>query len=199
MNLPNTLSLLRIVLSPVFLFLFLSKESLMIVLSFPVYSLAALTDWYDGWYARKYGFKTKWGRFIDPLADKILTSSAFIGFYFLEINYPDLFGTNKFLSLGFIVAIIIFRDIVLTAIRSVQELRGREFKTSFISKLKTFVQMIFIFLVIGLYSLSLLFPVIRDFADGFLYSEISYYLLLIVTLLTVLSGAAYFFESNTET
>jgi len=198
MNLPNTLSLLRIVLSPFFLFLFLSDNPGYVFLSFIVYTAAALTDWYDGWYARKYGFKTRWGQFLDPLADKILTSSAFVGFYLLNNKDPRFFGDSEIIPIGILIAIIIFRDIVLTAARSVQEIRGKEFRTSLVSKTKTFAQMTFIFLIIGSLSLASLFQnmSLSAFLISYLHSIINYYLLLLITILTVASGAAYIFESK---
>ena len=125
MNFPNTLSLIRILLAPVFLYLFLSDSPGLVAASFAVYTIAALTDWYDGWYARRYGFKTRWGQFIDPLADKILTSAAFIGFYLMKQQNPVFFGPSEPVPLEILIAVIIFRDIVLTIVRSVQELRGR--------------------------------------------------------------------------
>ncbi len=203
MNLPNTLSLIRILLAPVFLFFFLSDSPAQIFLSFIVFTVAALTDWYDGWFARKYGFSTRWGQFIDPLADKILTSSAFIGFYMMKQKDHNFLGTAEFIPVIVLIAVIIFRDLVLTAARSVQELRGKEFRTSMISKTKTFIQMTFIFLIIGLVSLAAIL------AEGgsvslsiinYLHSDINYYILLLVTLLTAASGIAYIFESGeTET
>lgn len=198
MNLPNTLSLLRIVLTPVFLFLFLSDNSINVFLSFIVFAFAAITDWYDGWYARKYGFKTRWGQFLDPLADKILTSSAFIGFYLLKNKDPHFLGTVQFIPVAILVAIIIFRDIVLTVARSVHELRGREFKTSMISKTKTFIQMVFIFLVIGFLAAASLLnqSSVSQVLINYLHSDINYYILLLITLLTAASGVAYIFESN---
>jgi len=199
-NLPNTLSLLRVVLAPVFLYLFLSENDTTVFISFIVYSFAALTDWYDGWYARKYGYKTKWGQFIDPLADKILTSAAFIGFYLMKQKNPLFFGDTEFIPIWLLVIIIILRDITLTIARSIQELRGREFRTSMISKTKTFVQMTFIFLVIGLMSIGIL---LRGTDTGYymlryLQSGINYYILLIITFLTAASGIAYIFEKTTD-
>lgn len=198
LNLPNTLSLLRILLAPVFLYLFLSDSDTYVFLSFIVYTFAALTDWYDGWYARKYGYKTRWGQFIDPLADKILTSFAFIGFYLLKQKHPEFLGSVEFIPIWVLVSIIILRDIILTIARSVRELRGKEFKTSIISKTKTFIQMTFVFLVIGLLSVGTL---LKGTDTGyymlrFLQSNINYYLLLIITLLTAASGFAYIFEKN---
>ena len=80
MTLPNQLTILRIILTPIFLYLFLSEDPLLIQISIGVFIVAALTDWYDGWLARKFNYITDWGKFWDPLADKILTSAAFLGF-----------------------------------------------------------------------------------------------------------------------
>lgn len=197
MNLPNTLSLIRIVLAPVFLWLFLSDSPSNVFLSFIVFTVAALTDWYDGWYARKYGFKTRWGQFLDPLADKILTSAAFIGFYLLKQRDPGFLGTTEFIPLSVLIGIILFRDIVLTLARSVQEFRGREFNTSFISKTKTFIQMSFIFLIIGMVAAVSVLPQnsVSALID-YLHSDINYYILLLITLLTAISGIAYIIESS---
>ena len=198
MNFPNTLSLIRILLAPVFLYLFLSDSPGLVAASFAVYTIAALTDWYDGWYARRYGFKTRWGQFIDPLADKILTSAAFIGFYLMKQQNPVFFGPSEPVPLEILIAVIIFRDIVLTIARSVQELRGREFRTSMISKTKTFIQMSFIFLIIGLISISALATGsgISININNYLQSQINYYILLLITVLTAASGVAYIFESG---
>ena len=198
MNFPNTLSLIRILLAPVFLYLFLSDSPGLVAASFAVYTIAALTDWYDGWYARRYGFKTRWGQFIDPLADKILTSAAFIGFYLMKQQNPVFFGPSEPVPLEILIAVIIFRDIVLTIARSVQELRGREFRTSMISKTKTFIQMSFIFLIIGLISISALATGsgISISINNYLQSQINYYILLLITVLTAASGVAYIFESG---
>ena len=80
MTLPNQLTILRIVLTPLFLILFLSSEPLLKQISVGIFIIAALSDWYDGWLACKFNYITEWGKFMDPLADKILTSAAFIGF-----------------------------------------------------------------------------------------------------------------------
>lgn len=198
MNFPNTLSLIRILLAPVFLFLFLSDSPGLVAASFFVYTVAALTDWYDGWYARRYGFKTRWGQFIDPLADKILTSAAFIGFYLMKQKDPGFFGSTEPVPFVALVAVILFRDIVLTVARSVQELRGKEFRTSMVSKTKTFIQMSFIFLVLALISAAAITSgsSISISISNYLHSQINYYILLLITILTAVSGIAYIFESG---
>ncbi|MCB0752032.1 MAG: CDP-alcohol phosphatidyltransferase family protein, partial [Ignavibacteriae bacterium] len=105
MVLPNQLTTLRIILTPVFLFLFLSGDSLYMQISLAVYIIAAITDWYDGWLARKFDYITTWGKFMDPLADKILTSTAFFAFVFIDV-----------LSLWMVI-VVVFRDLFVTGLR----------------------------------------------------------------------------------
>ncbi|MBI4535095.1 MAG: CDP-alcohol phosphatidyltransferase family protein, partial [Ignavibacteriae bacterium] len=83
LNLPNQLTLLRVVLTPVFVVMLLSTSSLQKQISLVVFIIAALTDWYDGWVARKLGYISRWGKFLDPLADKILSSSALLAYVYL--------------------------------------------------------------------------------------------------------------------
>ncbi|MBS1518755.1 MAG: CDP-diacylglycerol--glycerol-3-phosphate 3-phosphatidyltransferase [Bacteroidetes bacterium] len=186
MTLPNQLSVLRIILAPVFLYLFMSGDQVLRELSIPVYLIAVFTDWYDGWHARKYGLVSKLGIFIDPLADKILTSAAFIGFFYLG-----------FMPLWMVIAIVI-RDIVITFLRSYHEIRGITMKTSFIAKTKTFLQMTYIFIVLILIGFQTYSgnEQLKSSVQNFLFSDINYLLMLLVTFLTLLTGVTYFFEKN---
>ena len=83
MSLPNQLTILRILLTPVFVFLLFFDSMATRIGSMVIFTIAALTDWYDGYAARKTGGITMWGQFLDPLADKILVSSGFICFSIL--------------------------------------------------------------------------------------------------------------------
>ncbi len=186
MSFPNQLSLLRVILTPFFLFLFLSENLVYKKISLLVFFVAVFTDWYDGWHARKFGEISKAGIFLDPLADKILTSSAFIGFYLLGIMPL------------WMVVLIVFRDIVITLLRSYQEFNGKTMKTSFIAKTKTFIQMTYIFLIVILVCLKSfdISPEMLASINGFLVSEINFYLMLILTLITVYTGISYFLEKS---
>ncbi|MFZ1321849.1 MAG: CDP-diacylglycerol--glycerol-3-phosphate 3-phosphatidyltransferase [Ignavibacteria bacterium] len=186
MSLPNQLSILRILLAPLFLYLFMSDDQLYKELSIIVFLLAVFTDWYDGWHARKFGLVSKLGIFIDPLADKILTSAAFVGFYFM--------GFMPF----WMVVIIVVRDLIITFLRSYHEIKGITMKTSFIAKTKTFIQMTYIFsivLLIGIHTYSENIELKNSIHD-FLFSNLNFILMLIVTLLTLITGVTYFFEKN---
>ena len=80
MNLPNKLTMARIILSPIFMVTFLINNLYTRYLALFIFAVAALTDMYDGHLARKTGVVTSFGKFMDPLADKLLTSTAFIAF-----------------------------------------------------------------------------------------------------------------------
>ncbi|MEE8577034.1 MAG: CDP-diacylglycerol--glycerol-3-phosphate 3-phosphatidyltransferase, partial [candidate division Zixibacteria bacterium] len=80
MNMPNKLTLLRIVLAPIFMIFFMVDSFYMRLIGLSLFIIAALTDLADGYYARKYGIVTGFGKFMDPLADKVLVSSALITF-----------------------------------------------------------------------------------------------------------------------
>ena len=139
MTLPNQLTVLRIILSPVFLFLFLSDVVWLKQISVIVYIVAALSDWYDGWLARKFNYITSWGKFWDPLADKILTSFAFIGFTIVDL-----------IPLWMVI-IIVGRDVLVTLLRVFADLKNHSFLTSYYAKWKTMLQMVFLYYLLILF------------------------------------------------
>src|SRR3990172_4875388 len=85
---PNQLTLLRILLTPVFVYFLFSDKPIDKQIALGIFIIAAITDWYDGYVARRWGYITRWGKFLDPLADKVLTSAAF--FSFVVIGYAEL-------------------------------------------------------------------------------------------------------------
>ncbi len=187
MTVPNILSIIRIILSPVFLMFFLRGDPFSRRISLIIFFFAVLTDWYDGWHARKYKSVTNFGIFIDPLADKVLTSFAFYLFYILG-----------FMPLWMLI-IIVLRDIIVTIIRSYDEYKGLIMKTSFIAKTKTFIQMTYIFLILFLLIL-ITYPIgeanITAINDFIFKSQINYYLLLIITGLTFYTGIDYLLKKQ---
>ena len=187
MTLPNQLTILRIILTPVFLFLFLSSDPLLIQISLIVFFIAALTDWYDGWLARKFNYITDWGKFWDPLADKILTSSAFIGFVFVGL-----------LPL-WMVLLIIIRDLFVTLLRIYADSREYNFVTSYYAKWKTVLQMIFLYylllLYVGLNSMEVYSG--NETIFGYLSNrQFIYFTMLVITAITVHSGITYLIKNK---
>ena len=119
MNLPNSLSVTRIFLVPLLVVVLLTKfEGRMIfgvrkeLIGAAIFGIASLTDWLDGYLARRRGQITELGQFIDPFADKLLTISAFISLVQMD------------LAPAWMVAIIIGREFAVTALRSIAHARG---------------------------------------------------------------------------
>ncbi|HEY7751792.1 MAG TPA: CDP-diacylglycerol--glycerol-3-phosphate 3-phosphatidyltransferase [Ignavibacteriaceae bacterium] len=186
MTLPNQLTILRIVLSPVFLFFFLSDEILFKQISILIFIIAALSDWYDGWLARKFNYITSWGKFWDPLADKILTSSAFIGFYLA--NLVPLW----------MVLIVVARDLLVTLLRIYADKKEIQFTTSYYAKWKTSLQMIFLYYLLILYVLKDTPGIAENYSNlisSLLDSNLVYYTMLLITIITFHSGYLYIKEN----
>ncbi len=129
MNLPNKLTISRIILSPVFMIIFLLDDPTAKLVGLIIFAIAALTDLGDGYLARRLGRTTGFGKFMDPLADKILTSTAFIA----------LVATGHVRA--WMVALIIAREFVITGFRLLAAYRGMVILSTFLAKLKTFLQM----------------------------------------------------------
>lgn len=130
MNLPNKLTLTRIALSPVFMALILIEDTRAKLASLIVFVIAALTDLGDGYFARKTGRITGFGKFMDPLADKVLTSTALISL--VALGYVR----------GWMVIVIIVREFLITGVRSMAAYRGILINPSFWARIKTVLQMI---------------------------------------------------------
>ena len=129
MTVPNILTVFRILLTPVFVYLLFTNFLFSNFYALLIFVLASVTDAYDGYYARKYDVESEIGNFLDPLADKILVSSAFISFYILGLI--DMW----------MVVLILFRDIFITILRIIMKRNGYALKTSRIAKSKTAVQL----------------------------------------------------------
>lgn len=152
----------------------ISKKPDLIIVAYFIYIFAAITDYFDGVLARRYNATSQFGNFFDPLADKFLTSFAFLSF----VNY-DIINI-------WLVIIVIFRDLFTTIMRIYKFNGKRSLITSKSAKLKTFLQMSFIFYIltiIFLYYSKLLY--ISD--DVFNSLIFSFYVDLIMIFITGLS------------
>jgi CDP-diacylglycerol--glycerol-3-phosphate 3-phosphatidyltransferase len=182
MSLPNSLTILRIALTPVFIVFLLSDSVFERQLSVVVYAVAALTDWYDGWVARKYRSMSRWGKFLDPLADKILSSAAL--FTFAALGLIDLW----------MVWVIVVRDMVITALRSYGEWTDRPIVTSRSAQAKTFGEFIVIWYILLLYVAGTV-PLLRyEFSgtlDALMDPRVLFGMMLLVTLSSIATGVMY--------
>lgn len=186
--LPNILTIIRILMTPLFVICLLEDGwQLFAVL---IFGIASLTDWYDGYLARRYGLTSDWGKFLDPLADKILVLSAFFSFVYL--------GLVKL----WMVMIIVLRDFIVTGLRSYSMRRGKPMMTNLLAKTKTFTQMTMIIVILLFIALQSL---LREFAmdlgryiektvSVMLHYNIIYAGMMLVTVLTALSGVIYMYQ-----
>ncbi len=113
-NVPNMLSLSRILSVPVFILLLLEPSPMRALLAGIVFSLASATDWLDGYLARKWGQVTKVGKLLDPIADKILIMSALV--ILVELR-PDVVHS-------WIAIVIIGREFAVTGLRAIASSEG---------------------------------------------------------------------------
>ena len=184
-QLPNILTILRILLTPVFIVLLFYEHPYSNFWALVVFVIASITDAYDGYVARKYDLETDYGRFLDPLADKILVSSAFISFAVIEI-LPY-----------WMVGLIIFRDLFVTGLRMLMNQKGFIMQTSKSAKIKTGVQIGFIiFVLVYLGAKAFTFFPVTDFVTIIKEYRIIYYLTITVTVLTLLTGINYLYMNR---
>ncbi len=128
-NLPNQLTAARLVLAFV-LFALIAWESW--VGCILVFAVAALTDWLDGYFARKQGLSSTLGRNLDPLVDKVLICGAYI--FLLPYGIADAW------LLPWMVTVIVARELIITSLRSFLETRGAHFGADWLGKLKMVLQ-----------------------------------------------------------
>jgi CDP-diacylglycerol--glycerol-3-phosphate 3-phosphatidyltransferase len=183
-NLPNKLTLLRIALVPLFLLLLSIDNIFAHALALITFIAAAITDYYDGKIARARSLETDFGRLMDPLADKILISAAFI--YFVG-SYPRI--------PAWIVTVIIAREFAVSGIRMLAASKGTIVAADKVGKLKTISQLTVIIAILNVivyHKLSQRIPevsyweVIKD------WTKLGINVLVVITLImTVASGYNY--------
>jgi len=183
---PNQLTFLRILLTPVFLVFLLSSDLVLRQWSLVVFILAASTDWYDGWLARRWGYVTRWGAFLDPLADKVLTSAALVAYAFLG------------LVSGWMIWIIIIRDAIVTILRSYAEYKGKPVETTRLAKIKTFAQYVLIYYLLIFY-VAQYTPFIEEKFSGvikiLLDGTFIYTAMVVITSITLWTGIVYMIDN----
>ena len=138
-NLPNSLTLLRIFLVPLLVVVLLTKYSDFLGLG--IFLVAAITDFFDGYFARRLNKTTRLGALLDPIADKLLMSAAFISL--VELG----------LAKAWMVVIIIGREFAVSGLRSIAAQRGVTIAASPLGKTKMVTQVIAISLLIVAYEL----------------------------------------------
>ncbi len=179
MNVPNILTIIRIILTPVFLGLFLSDIPHHFLWGLLTFSVAAITDFLDGQIARKKNIVTVFGQLADPVADKILTTAALLAF--MQFDLCNVW----------IIMVVLLREFTITSFRLVATSQGIVIPANIYGKLKTVSQMVFSLVIMLLAEL--------DYAgvlgEGFPLSAVANALLTITAVLCVISGVIYVKQS----
>jgi len=183
MNTPNKLTVFRMMVTPVFLAVILLNIPHRYLLATVIFAIAAITDAIDGKLARKNNEVTVFGKLLDPVADKMLTTAALLAF----------------LSLGlcnvWIVMIILTREFAITSIRLIALSQGVVIPANIWGKLKTVSQMTFTIVIMLLGELEEIFQISAK-TSVFNLPAISNTLLWITALLTAVSGVIYIIQSR---
>ncbi len=187
MNLPNRLTILRIVLIPFFVFFLLTnyfEYSKWVALI--IFTVASLTDMADGKIARKKKLVTNFGKFMDPLADKILTYSALC-----------LLVEDKLIWAVFLI-IILFREFAVAGIRMLAAVKGTVIAADIFGKIKTVLQMASIILYLLDYAVLGYTPFIQQISDSFCRTVgyIAYWTFILSVIMTVISGINYIVKNK---
>lgn len=180
-NYPNLLTLFRILLTPLFLYFLFNRYRFFEILALLIFVVASVTDVYDGYIARKYSSVTKMGKFLYPLADKILMSAAFISFVVLDL-----------IPLWMVI-LVILRDFIVTGIRILMNSQNQTMVTRKSAKVKTGIQVgvicfILVYLITQRWKI---FLGISDYLKIMEDYKIIYGLMLITTIITVWTGIEY--------
>jgi len=180
MNTPNKLTILRIIMAPVFLFFLLCKLPFNYFFALVIFAAASATDAIDGHLARKHNLVTNFGKFLDPLADKILVFSALIAFI------------DMGLASSVAIVIMMAREFLVTSLRLVASDNGTVIAASKLGKLKTAMTMASIVIILCLLSVSQFVP----FITYGLLTAVSNTLIWLSAVITLLSGAEYLIKNR---
>ncbi len=176
MNLANIITIIRIILVPIFLVILLTKLENKEIVAFSIFVIASISDVLDGYIARKYNQITNLGKLLDPLADKFLTIGALIALF--------LIGTIE----AWIVVLILIREVFITIFRYYLLSKSIISPASFMGKIKTFFQIISI-------ATLLIYSVFPKPYDDYFY-KVGLNLLYFALFLTIYSGLEYIIKHS---
>ena len=216
-NFANSITFIRIILIPIFLFFLFQDTTLSRLIALGTFIIASLSDLFDGYIARKYHQVTQFGNFLDPLADKALVISTLVAFIYLDPLIPL-----------WMVLVIIGRDLLISLMRYLGHKKNTTLKVSTLAKVKTAFQMFSIMIILLIFAVrsyrvdiqntyarvhseqsSHLQIAIRELISGLKKLEyndntnkkqrqkiifaksVPYFLMLLVTYLTLISGVRY--------
>ena len=175
MNLPNKLTIARMAMVPLFMIALLMNTPASRIIATVIFALASLTDMLDGQIARKYNMVTNFGKLMDPLADKVLTAAAMI----CLVELGDL--------AAWIAVVIIFREYLITGLRSVAASENIVVAANILGKVKTVCQMI-----------ALMLLMVKPQVVALCGIDLGLWIMYVAVALTIYSGLDYVLKLNKQ-
>jgi CDP-diacylglycerol--glycerol-3-phosphate 3-phosphatidyltransferase len=192
-KIPNRLTILRMIIIIVFIPVVLMDKMITSYIALFLFIIAGITDWLDGYIARKYNIVSNWGKVMDPLADKIMVVSALICFVQLKI-VP-----------AWMVIIIIAREFLISGIRIMAAKDGDIIAASNLGKVKTITEIVVIIVILVLLAIINTLEYLSISTDKVSIMEfqvrevllrlIPYWLMFIVAVIALVSGLEYYFKN----
>jgi len=182
MNIPNRLTILRIILSFICIGFILQNSFVSLLIAFVIFCLASITDFLDGYIARKKNLISDLGKILDPIADKILIIGVFCAF--LELGVVN----------SWMVSLIMFREFIITGLRLYSLNKGVVLEARKFGKHKTVSQVIGIFVILFALILSKVMP--GSSAVSFLWGKFIPVLMWYIVAITIFSGIYYFWVNR---
>lgn len=192
MNLPNKLTISRVLMIPLFVLFFYLDFAGHYFCSLAVFAIASFTDFLDGYLARKYKLVTNLGKFLDPVADKILVASAMIIMLTKPYFFNAYLGNWAIICAGCCVAVILARELIVSGFRMVAADARVVIAADKVGKFKTVFQMLSLIVL-------LVFAGFAEFFEGTPIKVLNYIgliLFAIATLLTIISGTNYLIKNR---
>ncbi len=194
MNLPNKLTISRIVMIPIFVVFFYVQFTGHYFVALAVFVIASLTDLIDGKIARKYKLVTNLGKFLDPIADKVLVAAAFILILTRPEIFTELMGDPAIIIAGCGIAAIIARELVISGFRMVAASADMVIAADAVGKVKTTFQDICLIVLLAGVGIAELIGYDAIASRAVLYTGFA--LFLIAVLLTIISGINYIVKNS---
>ncbi|MCQ2911438.1 MAG: CDP-diacylglycerol--glycerol-3-phosphate 3-phosphatidyltransferase [Clostridia bacterium] len=187
MNLPNKLTFLRIILIPFVMASIMIGQNnyIYMYVAFALFAIACITDFLDGYIARKYNLVTNLGKFMDPIADKLLIICTLICFVQIgcEVVYDNVW---------WVLALIVAREISITAFRTIAAEKGTVIAANMWGKVKTNAQMFWTILLILYFPLTSMMPYLL----ATIYIYVTNILMILTALLTIVSFTIYLIQNK---
>ena len=169
-------------MSPFFILFMTRDKSYFLLLSLLLIFVVSLTDFFDGYYARKHELVTELGKYLDPIADKIFVLTVFFTLYFI-------LGNNIFPL--WMIILILLRDVFITILRNFFKAKNLQFTTSKLAKSKTLTQIACMHLIV-------LILISNAFSILVIDTSSIYYIMFFCTIVTLLSGVSYIYQYYSE-